>query len=83
MTWEILAALIVIVGCLITLGTVLARLVRTLTVLDCTLKSMQTSHENSEKRNSESHERIFIRLDKSDKTIENHEYRIETLEKKG
>lgn len=38
MTWEILAALIVIIGCLIGLGTVLAKLVSVLSRLETTMK---------------------------------------------
>ena len=50
MTWEILAALIVVVGCLISLGTVLARLVVVLTRLDATMKTIAESVKDHETR---------------------------------
>lgn len=86
MTWEILAALITIVGCLVTLGTVLVKvtnkLTQTLTGLDDTLKHLQRELNDFKSANKESHSRIYSRLDEHDKTLEDHETRIHDLERK-
>lgn len=74
MTWEILSALIIIVGCLITLGGVLVKLVRTLTRLDDTMAQLRVDLNRQHDENKESHKRIYDRLD-------NHEQRISDLER--
>ena len=74
MTWEILSALIIIVGCLVTLGGVLVKLVRTLTRLDDTMAQLRVDLNRQHDENKESHKRIYDRLD-------NHEQRISDLER--
>lgn len=74
MTWEILSALIVIVGCLVSLGTVLAKLIRVLTRLDDTVKQLRADLDLQRVENRESHKRIYDRLD-------DHEQRIVELER--
>lgn len=76
MTWEILSALIVIVGTLISLGTVLAKLIRVLTRLDDTVKQLRADLDRQREENRESHKRIYDRLD-------DHESRIVELERNG
>lgn len=74
MTWEILSALIIIVGCLITLGGVLVKLVRTLTRLDDTMAQLRVDLNRQHNENKESHKRIYDKLD-------DHEHRIGELER--
>ena len=74
MTWEILSALIIIVGCLVTLGGVLVKLGRTLTRLDDTMAQLRVDLNRQHDENKESHRRIYDRLD-------NHESRIVELER--
>lgn len=74
MTWEILSALIVIVGTLISLGTVLSKLIRVLTRLDDTVKQLRADLDRQREENRESHKRIYDRLD-------DHESRIVELER--
>ena len=76
MTWEILSALIVIVGTLISLGTVLAKLIRVLTRLDDTVKQLRADLDRQRVENRESYTRIYDRLD-------DHEQRIVELERNG
>lgn len=76
MTWEILSALIVIVGTLVSLGTVLAKLIRVLTRLDDTVKQLRADLDRQREENRESHKRIYDRLD-------DHEQRIVELERNG
>ena len=74
MTWEMLSALIVIVGTLVSLGTVLAKLIRVLTRLDDTVKQLLADLDRQREENRESHKRIYDRLD-------DHESRIVELER--
>ena len=74
MTWEILSALIIIVGCLITLGGVLVKLVRTLTRLDDTMAQLRVDLNRQHDENKESHKRIYDKLD-------DYEHRIGELER--
>ena len=74
MTWEIMSALIVIVGTLVSLGTVLAKLIRVLTRLDDTVKQLRANLDRQREENRESHKRIYDRLD-------DHESRIVELER--
>lgn len=74
MTWEILAALITIVGSLVALGTVLAKLIRVLTRLDDTVKQLRADLDRQRADNKESHKRIYDKLD-------DHEHRIIELER--
>lgn len=74
MTWEILSALIIIVGCLITLGGVLVKLVWTLTRLDDTMAQLRVDLNRQHDENKESHKRIYDKLD-------DHEHRIGELER--
>nr|DAU69329.1 MAG TPA: Protein of unknown function (DUF1515) [Caudoviricetes sp.] len=74
MTWEILSALIVVVGTLISLGTVLAKLIRVLTRLDDTVKQLRADLDRQREETRESHKRIYDRLD-------DHESRIIELER--
>ena len=60
MTWEMLSALIVIVGTLVSLGTVLAKLIRVLTRLDDTVKQLRADLDRQRVENRESHKRIII-----------------------
>ena len=75
MTWDILAALITIVGSLIGLGTVLAKLIKTLTKLDITLTQLQRELNEFKTDNKESHSRIWDKLDDHDERIHNLEDR--------
>lgn len=50
MTWEIIAGLIIITGCLISLGTILTKLVATLTRLDVTLRNVQRMVDETRSR---------------------------------
>lgn len=73
MTWEILAASIVIITCLISVGTVLARLVRAITKLEVTLSSIEKSIAEDKLTNCSEHKEF--RCD-----IKNHEVRITSIE---
>lgn len=73
MTWEIVAGLIALCGTAISLGGVLAKLIRTLTRLDVTLASLERLVNEDRRINTAEHADIRSRLD-------NHEGRITKLE---
>lgn len=73
MTWEIVVGLITISGAAVTLGTVLARLVRTLTRLDVTLTALDKTVGDDRRINNAEHTAFRGKLD-------NHEGRISKLE---
>lgn len=86
MTWEILAALITILGSLVTLGTIVVKvtnkLTQQLTALDDTLKNLKAALDEFKATNKESHSRIYGRLDEHDEQLKDHETRIHDLERK-
>lgn len=73
MTWEIVVGLIALIGCAISLGGVLAKLVKTLTRLDVTLTALDKSVGEDRRVNSEEHADMRNKL-------ENHEGRITKIE---
>ena len=73
MTWEIVVGLIALIGCAISLGGVLAKLVKTLTRLDVTLTALDKSVGEDRRINNEQHAEFESKL-------ENHEGRITKLE---
>lgn len=80
MTWEIIAALISIATVLVTLGCVLARLMRTLTKLECAIDSFSTAIDEMKGRSAKTHERIFAKLDAHAEALAKHDVRIHDLE---
>lgn len=74
MTWEILTGLIIVVGCLISLGGVLARLVRAITRLEVTLAAIDKSVAEDKSANAAEHKEFRGELT-------NHEIRITGIEK--
>lgn len=73
MTWEIISALIIVVGSLVSLGGVLAKLIKTLTRLDDTIAHLKIDLNRQHDENKESHKRIYDQLN-------DHEQRIIELE---
>lgn len=73
MTWEIVAGLIALIGCAISLGGVLAKLVRTLTRLDVTLTALDKTVGDDRRINNAEHTEFRGKLN-------NHEGRISKLE---
>lgn len=80
MTWEIVAAFITLATALVTLGGVLARLMRTLTKLECAIDNFAGAIEDMKARSAKTHERIFAKLDSQAATIAEHAVRIHDLE---
>jgi len=71
MTWEIVAGLLTLCGTMVTLGTVLAKLVKTLTRLDVTLAALERAVGEDRRKNGAEHAEM------------RHEGRITRLEWRG
>ncbi len=76
MTWEIVVGIIALVGFLITIGTMVGKLVQTLTRLDITLKALAAEDKANAERSKADRREIHRQLD-------DHELRIHDLELKG
>jgi hypothetical protein len=76
MTWEIVVGIIALVGFLTTIGTMVGKLVHTLTRLDLTLKALIAEDKANAERSKADRKEIRRQLD-------DHELRIHDLELKG
>lgn len=76
MTWEIVVGIIALVGFLITIGTMVGKLVQTLTRLDITLKTVVAEDKANAEKSKADRREIHRQLD-------DHELRIHDLELKG
>lgn len=76
MTWEIVVGIIALVGFLITIGTMVGKLVQTLTRLDFTLKALVAEDKANAEKSKADRREIHRQLD-------DHELRIHDLELKG
>lgn len=88
MEWTVVTVLIAVVGLGISIGAPLIKLNSTITTLTVTLenlkedvatnaKAIETSRQNAK----ESHRRLWDHNEKQDEKIENHDRRINTLER--
>jgi hypothetical protein len=76
MTWEIATGIIALVGFLVTIGTMVGKLVHTLTRLDITLKALIAEDKANAEISKKDRKEIHRQLD-------DHELRIHDLELKG
>ena len=74
MTWEIVVGFGILLGALIPIGGILAKLVHTLTRLDVTLASLNKSVSEDRTKNEQEHKEFCNEL-------QNHEVRIIGIEK--
>lgn len=73
MTWEIVTGLIVLVGCAISVGTIVYKLANILTKLESAIQSLRETISLIKSSNANDHERIF-------ESIENFEKRLTDIE---
>lgn len=62
MTWEIVTGLIVLVGCAISVGTIVYKLANILTKLESAIESLRETISLIKSSNAEEHTRIFEEL---------------------
>ena len=80
--WTVVTVIVVLVGLVATLAKPLIKLNTTLAKLDASVDALRGEMKSLTTRNSESHDRIFKRLDETDTTLNDHETRITVLERK-
>ena len=74
MTWEIVVGLIALCGVAVSLGTVLAKLVRALTRLEVTISTLETTLAELKSGNDAAHREIWGELEEHDERITKLEY---------
>lgn len=89
MEWTVITVLIAVVGLVGGIGAPLLKLNSTITTLTVALEHLKEdvaenarAIESSRQNAKESHRRLWDHNDKQDEKIENHDRRIDTLEKK-
>lgn len=80
MTWEIVLGIIALFGFIGTVGTWISKLSKTLGILENTIGILNRTIDEFKKNSHLTHEKLFDRLTKDEKAIENHEVRIRDLE---
>ena len=81
MTWEIVAGIIALVTFIGLVGSWASKLSKTLGVLENTIQILNQTIGELKKNSHTTHEKLFERLTRDEKTLENHEVRIKDLEK--
>ncbi len=81
MTWEIVAGIITLFTFIGLIGAWVSKLSKTLGVLENTIQILNQTIGEFKKNSHVTHEKLFERLNKDEKTLENHEVRIKDLEK--
>lgn len=74
MTWEIVAGLIALCGVAVSLGSVLAKLVRALTRLEITISALETTLAELKSGNDAAHREMWDELEEHDERITKLEY---------
>lgn len=69
MTWEIVTGLIVLVGCAISVGTIVYKLANILTKLEAAIESLRQTIELIKTNNAEEHHEIFEMLKAFEKRL--------------
>ena len=82
MTWEIALGIIALATFLITVGKIVAGLVKALTELTITVKELSAKFDASERKKTESHKKIWEHEGIQDKWLRNHEDRLHDLDGK-
>lgn len=78
--WTVVTVVVALVGLVVAVAGPLIKLNTTLAKLDANVDALRGEMKSLTTRNSESHDRIFKRLDETDTTINDHETRITVLE---
>lgn len=82
MTWEIVLGIIALVGFVGSVATWISKLSKTLGVLESTIKVLNETISEFKHNSHSTHEKIFERLTDDEKTLQNHEGRIQSLERR-
>jgi uncharacterized membrane protein (DUF106 family) len=81
-SWQVVLALVVILGLIVTVVKPILKLNTTLTTLDLTIKSLQEQLKSFRGNNDKDHDEIFERLDEHEDTLIEHDKAITELKMK-
>lgn len=82
LNWQVVLALVVILGLIVTVVKPILKLNTTLTTLDLTIKSLQEQLKSFRGNNDKDHDEIFERLDEHEDTLIEHDKAITELKMK-
>jgi uncharacterized protein YkvS len=82
MAWQIIAGVIGIIGCVVTLGTCLVKFTSALASLETVVNLLKETVEKFQDGAKVTHKEIFDELDSHGKTLVNHEARLQIIERK-
>jgi hypothetical protein len=82
MAWQIIAGIIGIIGCAVTLGTCLVKFTSALASLETVVNLLKETVEKFQDGAKVTHKEIFVELDEHGKTLVNHEARLQIIERK-
>ena len=80
MTWEIALGIFALLSFVATIGAWISKLSKTLGILENTIGILNRTIDEFKRNSHVTHEKLFERLTKDEKTLENHEVRIKDLE---
>lgn len=78
--WSAVEALSVLIGLFVSVGLPIIKLISSITKLTVTVESIQRDFESVTTRNTESHRRMWVKLEEHDRDIADHDGRIRELE---
>ena len=81
MSWEIAAGVIALLGFAGSIATWVSKLSKTLAVLETTINTLNRVISEFKNNSHDTHREMFIRINNSERILENHEGRLRLLEK--
>lgn len=82
MTWEIALGVIALAGFVMSIAAGASKLAKTMGVLENTIKVLRETISEFKHDSNSTHEKIFDRLNEDEKTLTDHEGRIQNLERR-
>lgn len=82
MTWEIALGVIALIGFVSSIAAGASKLAKTMGVLENTIKVLHETISEFKHDSNSTHEKIFDRLTEDEKTLVDHEGRIQNLERR-
>lgn len=81
MSWEIAAGVIALIGFAGSIATWVSKLSKTLAVLETTINTLNKVISEFKNNSHDTHKELFQRIGTSERVLENHEGRLNNLEK--
>ena len=81
MAWQIIAGVVGIIGCAVTLGTCLVKFTSALSSLETVVSLLKETVDKFKDGAKVTHKEIFDELEDHGKTLVNHEARLQIIEK--